>query len=158
MKITSRTHYSNRTRYFGYPSTDVAADNTKDLHFPGLHPKAARWLVTRRAPLGVGIDTPSIDYGQSVDFLTHQVLGEYNVWGLENLNNLGGLPSKGFTVHNMVYKLKDGSGGPSRVLASIPAAAIGGAAAATAAGSMMSFANLMFLALAAIHFAKGCSW
>ncbi len=41
-------HYANRTRYFGYPSTDVAADNVKDLHFPGLHPDAAQWLVNNR--------------------------------------------------------------------------------------------------------------
>ena len=41
-------HYSNRTKYFGYPSGQVAENNVKDLHFPGLHPKAARWLIDNR--------------------------------------------------------------------------------------------------------------
>ena len=42
-------HYSNKTRYFGYPENiSVEANNTKDLHFPGLHPDAAEWLITNR--------------------------------------------------------------------------------------------------------------
>ena len=41
-------HYSNRTKYFGYPSGQVADNNVKDLHFPGLHPKATRWLIDNR--------------------------------------------------------------------------------------------------------------
>ena len=111
-------HYANRTRYFGYPSADVEPNNVKDLHFPGLHPDAAEWLIENRNPLGIGIDTASIDRGQSTEFKTHRVMGKNNVWGLENLNNLDILPkNQSFTVHNMVLKLKDGSGGPSRVFA-----------------------------------------
>ena len=42
-------HYPNRTRYFGYPeNVSIEANNTKDLHFPGLHPDAAEWLITNR--------------------------------------------------------------------------------------------------------------
>ena len=62
----------------------------------------------------MGVDTPSTDYGQSKDFKTHQILGSANVWGLENVGNLDELPPKGFTILNMVYKLKEGSGAPSR--------------------------------------------
>ena len=62
----------------------------------------------------MGVDTPSTDYGQSRDFKTHQILGSANVWGLENVANLDKLPSKGAIVFNMVYKLKEGSGAPSR--------------------------------------------
>lgn len=62
----------------------------------------------------MGVDTPSTDYGQSIDFKTHQILGSANVWGLENVANLDNLPSKGAIVFNMVYKLKEGSGAPSR--------------------------------------------
>ena len=64
--------------------------------------------------IGLGVDTPSTDFGQSKDFKTHQILGSANVWGLENVANLDALPPKGFTILNMVYKLKDGSGAPSR--------------------------------------------
>ena len=69
------------------------------------------WL---RNILGLGVDTPSTDYGQSRDFKTHQILGSANVWGLENVANLDKLPTKGAIVFNMVYKLKEGSGAPSR--------------------------------------------
>ena len=67
-----------------------------------------------RSIIGLGVDTPSTDFGQSKDFKTHQILGSANVWGLENVANLDVLPPKGFTILNMVYKLKDGSGAPSR--------------------------------------------
>ena len=70
-----------------------------------------------RRPKGIGIDTASIDYGQSSDFKTHQIMGKNNVWGLENLNNLNGLPHNNFEIFNMVHKLREGSGGPSRVIA-----------------------------------------
>ena len=66
---------------------------------------------------GAGIDTASIDYGQSRDFKTHQIFAANNIWNLENLNNVDKLPAKGFNVYNMVYKGREGSGGPSRVIA-----------------------------------------
>ena len=62
----------------------------------------------------MAVDTPSTDYGQSKTFETHQILGKANVWGLENLNNVDELPPKGFTIFNMAYKIKEGSGAPSR--------------------------------------------
>ena len=37
------------------------ADAVKDLHFPGLHPDAAKWMVENRKFKAVGIDTASID-------------------------------------------------------------------------------------------------
>jgi len=32
-----------------------------ELHFPGLHPEAARWLASERSIKAIGLDTPSID-------------------------------------------------------------------------------------------------
>ena len=58
-----------------------------------------------------------MDYGQSKNFETHQIFGANNIWGLENLNNVNKLPPNGFTLYNMPYKSKEGSGGPSRVVA-----------------------------------------
>ena len=66
---------------------------------------------------GLGIDTPSTDRGQSRQFESHQVLGQANVWGLENLANTHLLPARGFMVYNLVHKLEGGSGGPTRVIA-----------------------------------------
>ena len=42
------------------------------LHFPGLHPDAAAWLIANRAIAAIGIDTASIDYGQSTAFASHR--------------------------------------------------------------------------------------
>ena len=81
--------------------------------------KIRHHTITFRNIIGLGVDTPSTDFGQGKDFKTHQVLGSANVWGLENVANLGVLPPKGFTILNMVYKLKDGSGAPSRQIAHI---------------------------------------
>jgi kynurenine formamidase len=76
--------------------------------------------------IGIAVDTPSTDRGQSRDFRTHQVLGEHNLWGIENLANAEALPPNGSIVYNMVDYLKDGSGAPSRVFAVVGGAANGG--------------------------------
>ena len=52
--------------------------------------------VLHRDIHGVGVDTPSIDYGQSRDFTSHVIFNSNNVWGLENLKNTHMLPPKGF--------------------------------------------------------------
>ena len=110
--------YSSRDRYLGRPEdVTLPEDDVQHLHFPGVSPEAAKWLVKGREVVGVAIDTPSTDRGQSRTFSTHQVLGEANVWGLENLANSDKLPSKGFMIYNMVHKLVGGSGGPTRVVA-----------------------------------------
>jgi len=109
--------YSEKQRYFGRPDDVTNEKDVENLHFPGISAEAATWLTMKRNVVGVAIDTPSTDRGQSKKFLTHQVLGKHNVWGLENLANSDKLPSRGFTVYNMVHKLEGGSGGPTRVVA-----------------------------------------
>ena len=110
--------YDDKVKYFGRPvDKDLPENDTEHLHFPGVEPEAAKWLVANRKIVGLGIDTPSTDKGQSRDFQTHQVLGQANIWGLENLARTDELPSHGFVVYNMVHKLEGGSGGPTRVIA-----------------------------------------
>jgi kynurenine formamidase len=78
--------YPDAKKYFG---TDVkGASSIPLLHFPGIDPNAAQWLVQQRKVKAVGIDTPSIDYGQSADFKTHQVLMGANIPAFENVANL----------------------------------------------------------------------
>jgi len=109
--------YSQRDLYFGRPAgLDLPANDTENLHFPGVGQKAAQLLVQRKV-YGVGIDTPSIDNGQSREFLTHRILLGENIWGLENVANTDQLPPRGFHVYNLVQKLEGGSGGPTRVIA-----------------------------------------
>ncbi len=89
------------------------------LHFPGLHPVGARWLVQNRRVRAVGIDTASIDYGQSALFESHRVLFEQNIPALENLANLERLPARGLHVIALPMKIRGGSGGPLRAVAVI---------------------------------------
>jgi kynurenine formamidase len=94
-----------------------------ELHFPGLSPEAAQWLVENRDIASLGIDTPSIDYGQSATFETHQILYGRNLAGFENVANLELLPEWGSYVVALPMKIRGGSGGPLRMVAFIPSGA-----------------------------------
>ena len=95
-------------------------DGVRALHFPGLHPEAAAWLVRERQVKAVGIDTASIDHGQSTKFETHVALLSHNVPVFENLTNLQGLPDRGFNVIALPMKIAGGTGGPLRIIAVLP--------------------------------------
>lgn len=90
------------------------------LHFPGISPDAARWLVNERSIEAVGIDTPSIDYGQSTRFETHVILYEAGLIGYENIANLDQLPETGAYVVALPMKIEGGSGGPLRIVGFVP--------------------------------------
>lgn len=111
--------WPDREAYLGTALTGQAA--IPELHFPGLDPAAARWLAENRSVGAVGIDTPSIDYGQSADFEAHVALYTANVPGLENVANLGELPVTGSFVVALPMKIEGGSGGPVRIVAFVPA-------------------------------------
>lgn len=97
------------------------AEAVPELHFPGLDPAAAQWLVESRDVVAVGIDTPSVDYGQSSDFRTHVILYGRNVSGFENVASLEALPPTGSFVVALPMKIEGGSGGPLRIVAFVPA-------------------------------------
>jgi kynurenine formamidase len=111
-------YWPDRVRYMG--TDERGAQAVAKLHFPGLHPEAAKWLVTERTVDAVGIDTPSIDYGQSSLFQTHVTLCGANTPAFENVANLDQLPEKGATVIALPMKIKGGSGGPLRIVAFVP--------------------------------------
>jgi len=115
-------HWSDRETYLGTALTGPEA--VPQLRFPGLHPDAARWLVENRDVAAVGIDTPSIDYGQSQDFMSHRILYEENIPGFENVANLERLPAEGAYVIALPMKIGGGSGGPLRIVGVIPTAAM----------------------------------
>ena len=92
------------------------------LHFPGLHPDAATWIVTNRRVKAVGIDTASIDFGQSTLFETHRTLYAQDVPAFENLASLDRLPATGALVIALPMKIGGGSGAPLRAVAVLPAA------------------------------------
>ena len=107
--------WPDRTKYLG--TEERGAQAVTKLHFPGLHPDAAKWLVTNRSLKAVGLDTASIDYGQSTLFQSHVTLFEKNIPALENVANLDQLPERDFTVIALPMKIKGGSGGPVRIVA-----------------------------------------
>lgn len=110
--------YPDRTKYLG--TDERGAGAVPKLHFPGLGPQAARWLTKNRSPKAIGLDTASIDRGQSKLFESHQVLSDKNVPAFENVANLDELPLKGFSVIALPMKIKGGSGGPLRIVAIVP--------------------------------------
>lgn len=107
--------WSDRTAYLGTDRTGPEA--VAELHFPGLHPEAARWLTRERTIKAIGLDTPSIDYGQSTHFESHVILFEHNVPAFENVARLGELPPRDFVVAALPMKIRRGTGGPLRIVA-----------------------------------------
>jgi kynurenine formamidase len=107
--------YPDRAGYFGTPKTGPEA--LPELHFPGIAPETTQWLVDNRDIKAMGLDTPSMDQGQSKDFKTHQILLGRNKPGFENLANLDKLPEMGIYVVALPMKIGKGSGGPLRIIA-----------------------------------------
>ena len=120
--VLIRTDFSKRwpdaATYLGTAERGEAA--VPKLHFPGLHPDAATWLAEERHVKAVGLDTASIDYGQSTLFESHRRLYERNIPAFENLTGLDALPPRGATVYALPMKIKGGSGGPLRAIAVLP--------------------------------------
>lgn len=108
-------YWPDRQKYMG--TNERGAGAVPQLHFPGLHPDAARWLVGNRSIKAIGLDTPSIDYGQSTLFESHRALFDRNIPAFENLANLDKLPLKNFVIIALPMKIKGGSGSPLRVIA-----------------------------------------
>ena len=103
-------HAARGAKYAGKDSAGV-------LHFPGVHPDAARFLLGERNVAGLAVDTLSLDPGRSRDFATHKAWLPAGRWGIENLANLDAVPAAGATLVVGAPKVKGASGAPARVLA-----------------------------------------
>ena len=108
-------YFPDKLSYLG--TEQRGKDAVKLLHFPGLSHEASEWLVTNRKINAIGIDTASIDYGQSQEFGSHINLMSENIPAFENLTNLDKLPTKGFNIIALPMKIKGGSGAPLRIVA-----------------------------------------
>jgi kynurenine formamidase len=120
--VLLRTGFSRRwpdaAKYLGTAERGEGA--VAKLHFPGVHPEAAKWLVANRPIKAIGIDTASIDYGQSKLYESHQTLYAQNIPAFENMTALDRLPIKGAYVIALPMKIKGGSGAPLRAIAILP--------------------------------------
>jgi kynurenine formamidase len=111
-------HWPDRLKYLGTEALGPAA--IAQLHFPGLAPEAAKWLVEQRQIKAIGIDTASIDYGQSSLFEAHVALCGHSVPIFENIMNLERIPAEKSHVVALPMKIAGGSGGPLRIVAILP--------------------------------------
>jgi kynurenine formamidase len=108
--------WPDRKRYLG----DDKPGDASHLHFPSYGAESARLLVETRKVGAIGVDTASIDYGPSKDFIVHQVALGAGVPGLENVAHLDELPETGAWVIALPMKIAGGSGGPLRIVALVP--------------------------------------
>jgi kynurenine formamidase len=102
-----------------YLGDDTPGDASK-LHFPSYGREAAEYLVRDRKVGALGVDTASIDYGASKDFIVHQIANGAEVPGFENVTGLDALPETGAWVVALPMKIAGGSGGPLRIVALVP--------------------------------------
>jgi kynurenine formamidase len=108
-------YWPDRLRYMG----SATPGDVRNLRFPGISPDAAKRLVHRRVD-GVGIDTASLDHGPSAEFRTHRILNGAGIYGLENVASMDRLPAVGATLIALPMKIRDGTGGPVRIVAVLP--------------------------------------
>jgi kynurenine formamidase len=105
--------FSNRDQYRN-------ADQNKVMHFPGYSADAAKYLADECHVASLGIDTMSIDPGNSENFDAHKAGLSRGLYFLENLDNLDKLPAYGALIFCGPLPIEGGSGSPSRVLAITP--------------------------------------
>lgn len=108
--------WPDRLAYFG----DSSTTSSENLHFPSYGEDAARLLVTDRRVAALGVDTASIDYGASKDFIVHQIANGADVPGFENIADLERVPTRGAWIIALPMKIGKGSGAPVRIVAAIP--------------------------------------
>lgn len=109
-------YWPDRASYLG----DDTPGDASNLHFPSYGEEAAAYLAETRKVSILGVDTASIDRGQSKDFLVHRLANEANIPGLENVANLEQVPATGAWVMAFPMKIRGGSGGPVRIVALLP--------------------------------------
>jgi kynurenine formamidase len=76
------------------------------------------FLAEERNVRAIGVDTISLDPGNSSTFDVHVSFLGTNRYGIENLANLGSVRPAGATVYVGVIPWEEGSGGPLRAIAS----------------------------------------
>ena len=125
--------YAGDTLYWPTDTDGFRLDTLAEGETPGGYFYAAKAFATaehgeaatrlliedRRAGL-LGIDTASIDHGQSTDFIAHQIGAAAGVPNLENVADLSGLPPTGFLLAALPMKIEGGTGAPVRIVALIP--------------------------------------
>lgn len=108
---------SDWDRHASDPPSFLNLDASGTLHYPGIHPDAAAFLIQERQIVGVGVDTLSLDHGPTTNFPTHQIVLPAGKYGVEALANLSHVPPIGATIVVGALTHVGGSGSPARVFA-----------------------------------------
>lgn len=107
---------SGWTKKIGDPSWRNDAEG--NLAFPGFA-KSATDLLMETGAASIGVDTMSLDPGNSADFAVHYSWLPSGRFGIEGLANLDQLPATGATIFIGAPKHRGGTGGPARVIAMV---------------------------------------
>jgi kynurenine formamidase len=99
------------------PEAYINLDSDNVQHFPGWSGQAVAFLTGERTVVGIGVDTPSLDPGNSADFLAHINALQAGLYGMENLANLGTVPPVGAVTVLGAPRHLNASGGPVRAMA-----------------------------------------
>ncbi|SHI38082.1 cyclase family protein [Wenxinia saemankumensis] len=91
-------------------------DADGNFAFPGFSVQATD-MLDGMGVAAIGVDTLSLDPGNSADFAVHYGWLPAGRYGIENLANLAQLPATGATLFVGAPKHGGGTGGPARVLA-----------------------------------------
>ena len=116
---------SGWSKFYGDHEAYLGSEDLRDVNsfnFPGFGLDACEFLLAGRQVSVVGVDTMSVDPGQSPDtygrpYPCHFHLQPENVPLLENVANLDTIPPAGTTIHLGGIKTRTGTGGPTRILA-----------------------------------------
>jgi kynurenine formamidase len=99
------------------PDAFKGGDAFPNYNFPGWGLEAAMFLAEERDITGIGIDTLSLDPGNSSTFPVHVNYLATDRYGIENLTGLDCVPPRGATAYVGLIPWEEGSGGPCRVIA-----------------------------------------
>jgi kynurenine formamidase len=92
-------------------------DDGKTMHFPGFHLEAVQYLLENSTAKAIAVDTLSLDFGASPDFIVHRTWLPTGRYGIEGVANLDKVPASGATIIVGAPKVRGGTGGPARVFA-----------------------------------------
>ena len=110
---------SGWAKHVGDAAKFTGKDGSGVLHFPGVSPAAADWLLKERKVLGLAVDTcRSTTVRQRISRSTtrgcRRAAGDWR-----SVANLDKVPASGATLVVGLAKVKDATGGPARLIALI---------------------------------------
>lgn len=110
---------SGRSDFVGDAAKFTGKTQTGGYYFPGFGVEAVEFLLAERVVVAIAVDTMSLDHRPSEKFEVHGVWLNAGRYGLENVANLGTLPPAGATIVVGAPKVKNGSGGITRIFAPV---------------------------------------